>query len=63
MLNAYLVVVARRSADPYAETDLKVQDDVRKNWLEDRFFSDPDTTAVTPYDAWSLCSLPSTVKL
>lgn len=62
MLNAYLVVVGRRSTDIYAEADLKAQDDVRKNWLEDRFFPTPDTTAVRPYDAWSLCSLPPTVK-
>ena len=62
MLNAYLVVVGRRSADPYAEADLKAQDDMRKNGLEDRFFPAPYTAAVRPYCACSLCSFPPTVK-
>jgi hypothetical protein len=34
MLNAYLIVVGRRSTDAYAEADLKAQDDMRKNGLE-----------------------------
>ena len=62
MLEAYLTVVERRMNDSYTEQDLAAQDAMRKNWLQDRFFSDPFTTSVTPYEAWSLYSLPPTVK-
>jgi len=62
MLEAYLTVVEGRMNDPYTEQDLAAQDAMRKNWLQDRFFSDPFTTSVTPYEAWSLYSLPPTVK-
>jgi coproporphyrinogen III oxidase len=62
MLEAYLTVVERRMNDPYTDQDLAAQDAMRKNWLEDRFFSDPFTTSVTPYEAWSLYSLPPEVK-
>ena len=62
MLEVYLAVVERRMNDPYTAQDLAAQDAMRKNWLQDRFFSDPFTTSVTPYEAWSLYSLPPTVK-
>ncbi len=62
MLDAYLTVVERRADDPYTAADLEAQDRMRKNWFEDRFFSDPYTSSVTPYEAWSLYSLPPTVK-
>ncbi len=62
MLNVYLDVVERRADEPYTEADLAAQDRMRKNWFEDRFFADPYTSTVTPYDAWSLYSLPPTVK-
>jgi hypothetical protein len=35
---------------------------MRLNWFEDRFFSDPFTTDVVPYQIWSLHSLPPIVK-
>ena len=62
MLDAYLTVVERRARTPYTEADLAAQDRMRKNWLEDRFFADPYTSTRTPYNAWSLYSLPPTVK-
>jgi len=62
MLNVYLDVVERRADEPYTEADLAAQDRMRKNWLEDRFFADPYTSTRTPYNAWSLYSLPPTVK-
>jgi coproporphyrinogen III oxidase len=62
MVVAYLDVVERRKDTPYGEVELAAQDAMRKNWLEDRFFSDPYTTGVTPYEIWSLMSLPPTVK-
>ena len=62
MLRAYLTVVERRADDAYTDEDLAAQDRMRRNWLEDRFFSDPYTTQVTPFDAWALYSLPPSVK-
>lgn len=62
MVVAYLDVVERRKDTPYGDVELAAQDAMRKNWLEDRFFSDPYTTGVTPYEIWSLMSLPPTVK-
>ena len=62
MLDAYLAVVERRADDPYTEADLAAQDEMRRNWLEDRFFSDPYTVSISPYEAWSLYSLPPDVK-
>ena len=61
-LGAYLTIIERRKDDPYTEEDLAVQDAMRLNWLEDRFYADPYTTNVTPYEAWSLYSLPPSVK-
>ena len=61
-LDAYLTIVERRRDDPYTEEDLSAQDAMRLNWLEDRFYADPYTTNVTPYKAWSLYSLPPSVK-
>ena len=62
MLSSYLEVVERRKDDSYTDEDLAAQDAMRKNWLEDRFFADPFTSSVTPYEAWSLYSLPPDVK-
>lgn len=62
VLDAYLTVVERRMDDPYTDQDLEAQDAMRKRWLEDRFFSDPFTSSVTPYEAWALYSLPPAVK-
>jgi len=62
MVVAYLDVVERRKDTPYTEEDLAAQDAMRKNWAEDRLFSDPYTTGVTPYEIWSLMSLPPEVK-
>jgi len=62
MLDAYLTVVVRRKDDPFGAAEIAAQDAMRRNWLEDRFFSDPYTTAVTPYEAWALYSLPPEVK-
>lgn len=60
-LSTYLGLVGERRNDAYTDADLASQAAMRRNWLEDRFFADPFTTTVTPYDAWSLYSLPPTV--
>jgi coproporphyrinogen III oxidase len=61
-LSSYLTMAEKRADDPYTEADLEVQDAMRKNWFEDRFFSDPFTTDVVPYEIWSHHSLPPVVK-
>jgi hypothetical protein len=47
---------------PYSNEDLAKQDYMRRNWLEDRFFADPYTGNVVPYEVWSLSTLPPEVK-
>ncbi len=61
-LTAYLSLIANRQDDPFTAADLKAQDHLRRNWLEDRFFSDPFTVKVVPYEIWSLSTLPPVVK-
>lgn len=61
-VDAYMTLIERRRDDPYSAEDLAAQDAMRLNWLEDRLFSDPYTTNVTGYEAWSLATLPPEVK-
>jgi len=61
-LDSYLTMVEKRVDDPYTDEDLAAQDAMRLNWFEDRFFSDPFTRDVVPYEIWSLHSLPPVVK-
>ena len=61
-VEAYLDVLERRQDDPYTEDHMAAQDAMRKNWFEDRLFVDPNTTQFTPYETWSLYSLPPMVK-
>jgi len=61
-LEAYLNLIEKRQADSYQPSDIAAQDAMRRNWLEDRFFSDPFTGNVVPYEVWSLSTLPPAVK-
>lgn len=61
-LEAYLSLIEKRKDDVYQPDDLASQDAMRRNWLEDRFFSDPFTGKVVPYEVWSLSTLPPAVK-
>jgi coproporphyrinogen III oxidase len=61
-LQAYLSLIEKRQDDAYAAADIAAQDAMRRNWLEDRFFSDPFTGNVVPYEVWSLSTLPPAVK-
>ena len=61
-LDSYLTMAEKRADDPYTQEELTTQDAMRLNWFEDRFFSDPYTTNVVPYEIWSLHSLPPIVK-
>jgi coproporphyrinogen III oxidase len=61
-LEAYLSLIEKRRDDTFTASDLSLQDAMRRNWLEDRFFSDPFTGNVVPYEVWSLSTLPPAVK-
>ena len=62
LLDSYLTKAEERADDPYTQEDVAAQEAMRLNWFEDRFFSDPFTTEVVPYEIWSLHSLPPEVK-
>ena len=61
-LDSYLTMAEKHIDDPYTDEELALQDAMRLNWFEDRFFSDPFTRDVVPYEIWSLHSLPPVVK-
>ncbi|MGI9289697.1 MAG: coproporphyrinogen III oxidase [Gammaproteobacteria bacterium] len=61
-LDSYLTMAEKHIDDPYTDKELALQDAMRLNWFEDRFFSDPFTRDVVPYEIWSLHSLPPVVK-
>jgi coproporphyrinogen III oxidase len=61
-LTVYLDLIEKNRAAPYTAEDLARQDYMRRNWLEDRFFSDPYTGNVVPYEVWALSTLPPVVK-
>jgi coproporphyrinogen III oxidase len=61
-LEAYLGLIEKRKDDAYTAADIAAQEAMRRNWLEDRFFSDPFTGNVVPYEVWSLSTLPPAVK-
>ena len=61
-LTAYLSLIRKRQNDDYTAEDRAKQDYMRRNWFEDRFFSDPYTGNVVPYEVWALSTLPPVVK-
>jgi coproporphyrinogen III oxidase len=61
-LIAYFDLIEKNQDASYTAEDLAKQDYMRRNWLEDRFFSDPYTGNVVPYEVWALSTLPPVVK-
>ncbi len=61
-VESFLAIVEKRRNDTYTDADLALQDEMRRGWLEDRLFADPNTTQFAPWEAWSLYSLPPVVK-
>ncbi len=59
---AYLNLIDQRQNDPVTAEDLAKQDYQRRNWWEDRWYSDPYTRNVVPMDVWALSTLPPEVK-
>ena len=62
LLTAYFSVLDKRKNDPASTADIKAQDLQRKTWLQDQLFSDPFSSALVPYEAWSLANAPPVVK-
>jgi coproporphyrinogen III oxidase len=61
-VTTYFDLVDERKDDPFTPADLASQQAMRLNWFEDRLYADPDTTTVTPYEVWSLSTLPPSVR-
>lgn len=61
-LVAVFDLVEKNQDAPYTAEDIAAQTAMRRNWLEDRLFSDPYTTSSVPYEVWSLSTLPPEVK-
>ena len=59
---AYLDLIDQRQNDPVTAEDFAKQDYQRRNWWEDRWYSDPYTRNVVPMDVWALSTLPPEVK-
>lgn len=61
-VGAYLDIVERRAGQAYTPADLAAQDAMRLRWLQDQLFSDPFSSAIVPFEAWSFANMPPTVK-
>ena len=61
-LAEYLAILERRQDEPFSAEDLAAQDEMRRRWLQDQFFSDPFSSRLVPYEAWSLANMPPVVK-
>ena len=61
-VTTYFDLIDERRDDPFTSADLASQEAMRLNWFEDRLYADPDTTTVTPYEVWSLSTLPPSVR-
>ena len=59
---AYLSLIDKRKTDAVTTQDLAKQNYQRRNWWEDRWFSDPYTRNVVPMAVWALSTLPPEVK-
>ncbi len=62
LLEAYFTVLDKRKNDPISADAIAAQDRQRKTWLQDQLFSDPFSSALVPYEAWSLSNAPPVVK-
>lgn len=58
---AYFALIERRAAQPFTDKEVAAQAAMRKNWLEDQLFSDPYSTRLVPYEAWTFASGPPAV--
>jgi hypothetical protein len=55
-------LVEKHKDSPYTEKDVKAQDTMRREWLQDQLFSDPYASKIVPFEAWSLANVPPVIK-
>lgn len=61
-VGTYLDQVEKRDAQPVRPADQAAQDDMRRRWLLDQLYSDPYSSKIVPFEAWSLANMPPQVK-
>ena len=60
--DGYLDLIPRRAADVPTEEDRQRQDEMRRRWLVDQFLSDPFSSKLVPFEAWSLANVPPVIR-
>ena len=61
-LDVYMELVEKHKDSPYTEKDVAAQDKMRREWLIDQLFSDPYSSKIVPFEAWSLANVPPIIK-
>jgi len=61
-IDGYMDIVEKRANDPFSETDVLAQDEMRKRWLIDQLFSDPFSSKIVPFNVWSFANVPPVIK-
>jgi hypothetical protein len=60
--DVYMGLVEKRKDSPYTEKDVVAQDKLRLRCLLDGLFSDPYSSTIVPFEAWSWYGLPPVIK-
>jgi coproporphyrinogen III oxidase len=61
-VDVYMGLVEKHKDSPYTEKDVAAQDKMRREWLIDQLFSDPYSSKIVPFEAWSLANVPPIIK-
>jgi coproporphyrinogen III oxidase len=61
-VGTYFQQVETRTPQAFTLADQAAQDDMRRRWLLDQLFSDPYSSKIVPFEAWSLANMPPEVK-
>ena len=61
-VDVYMGLVEKHKDSPYTKKDLEAQDTMRREWLLDQLFSDPYSSKLVPFEAWSLANVPPLIK-
>jgi len=61
-VDVYMGLVEKHKDSPYTESDVMAQDTMRREWLIDQLFSDPYSSKIVPFEAWTLANVPPIIK-
>ena len=61
-VGTYMAITAERADDSFTVADLAAQDEMRKRWLIDQLYSDPFSSKIVPFEAWSFANVPPVIK-